>query len=255
MNKTKVLTYKVTLDIACKGKGEDIANMKKRLKAIRQDHSILESQDKLKVLFGDQLNEIQADHEQIFNFFTCAMADNLVEPPELKLSDINEENKEKDCTFTFGGLLYNWDKADIDNMQFSNYIEYDPWTEDESKALEDGSVFCGKEIYLFTSSLECAFPRVKFNFISYSECKDKFYAAYENSDSYRDYYYFGKHKDQLDMYINWKKEYRNTWLAGHRPSIRSFDLKKALFDVYIDPNYEDSEDYYSIEYTWGNHYG
>lgn len=245
-----MLTYKVTLDIACKGKFEDIYNMKRRLTAIRQDPSILESQEKLKDLFGDELNEIKADHEQIFNFFTCAMADNIIYSPEIKLD-------EKDCTYTFGGLLYNWEKSDIENMQFSNSIEYEPWSEDKNQAMEDGSIFCGKEIYLFTSSLECAFPRVEFNFISYSECDTQYYAAYENSDSYSDYYYFGSKKEQLYMYIKWKKEFRESWFLGEKPTEECHNLKKALFDVYIDPNaYDDDLGYYNgIDFKWRHIYG
>ena len=87
-------TFYITIDGAYKGDNEDIANMKKRLGAILKDKNILDDGDRLRELFGDELEEI----------------------PEL-----NDVDDEKNRNEVFGGLRYKWEMFNLENLQFEGY--------------------------------------------------------------------------------------------------------------------------------------
>ncbi|MDR3172538.1 MAG: DUF4116 domain-containing protein [Treponema sp.] len=89
-------SFDITVDGACKGKAEDIANMKKRLAAILDDPGIIDDPDRLRELFGDELGEI------------C--------------DDVDDEDDQSEV---FRGLYYEWYDADADSLQFSGDDDLD----------------------------------------------------------------------------------------------------------------------------------
>ena len=119
-------SFDITVDGACKGKPEDVAKMKQRLKTILDNGEKINDPQWLRELFGSELNEI--DYDGPF--------------------DVEDKNQRRNV---FGELFYRWGEVDIDNLQFRGNS---PHSDNQAGYVNN-----------FLLALERVFPRVGFDFI------------------------------------------------------------------------------------------
>lgn len=224
-----MISFDTFIEISCQGKYEDIKNMDRRLRVIKQNKNTINSAVKLKRIFGDELSEIRHSGNP---------------------KPVNVDN-EVERLITFSGLMFvmkggwtntdnnaweNWDDKYFDRSYCEDFFSF----RDELKLYDDAGGYndfsvkeletqgFGDEIILFFSTIKKVFPRIKFHLMF--ECfgygvhihskmginQKGFYCwdeKYENASyafedwqkAFRDLYFF----DKDESIKNWIEIYKN----------------------------------------------
>jgi hypothetical protein len=188
-------TFYITVDGACQGKSEDIANMKERFSAIREDSDITDDPDRLRELFGDELSEID---------------------------DIDLEDGDS-LYAVFGGLCYDWEDADVDSLEFSGYGEkHEPGKYVEEFISSIKMAFPRVQFH-FISWCYISWG----NYWIYREGKEGVTEySWDEGDG---------GEDKKDAYVEWRLAFRRAWLLGEdAPEEEREAAKKAEDDAKAD---------------------
>jgi hypothetical protein len=158
--------FDITVDGACAGKTEDVANMKRRLKAILENRDKLDDPQWFRDLFGDELGEIESWGDPL---------------------DVDDEGSRYSV---FGGLFYEWDDVDVDGLRFSGYS---PHSSDQAGYVEN-----------FLTALVTVFPRVQFHFIAWCYISWGGYVIYEGGGELYLWDESDGGAEKKDAYVDWK---------------------------------------------------
>jgi predicted DNA-binding WGR domain protein len=202
-------SFDISVDGACKGKPEDVANMKRRLSALLEGADTNDL-DAMRELFGDELEEIEG------------------------LDDPEDDDQRQDA---FSGLDYEWQNADPENLQFSGYGD----KRDPGGCVER---FLSAVNRVFP---RIQFHFISYCYISWGHYTI-FLEGEEDVEDYNwDEGDGGEEKK--DSYVNWRLAYREAWLlpddapAEIRAAAQKAEADaEANFFVLLAEPYEDEDE-------------